>query len=113
MKSLGKHFLVGLEGPNLTPEEREILAELSPLGIIIFAHNIANEDNWQEALLKLLEQAKSLAKREKLLIAIDHEGGRVHRLKPPVTQFPLRLLLERTYKRRRPSDGKRARCTLL
>jgi beta-N-acetylhexosaminidase len=91
LDQLGLHFIVGLSSTSLSEDERELLEQLRPAGIILFAHNFAHESSsWIEQLHQLLEDTKKACKRKHLLISIDHEGGRVHRFKPPiaVTRFP-------------------------
>lgn len=85
--------MVGLQSSSLLPEESRALEELRPLGIIIFRHNIDGASNpcsvgWIEKLAELIESVKAITNRPDLLIAIDHEGGKVTRLPQPVTQFP-------------------------
>lgn len=90
----GEHLIVGLQGPTLGAEEAEMLRELRPLGIVLFAKNIDRSDlethptGWIERLQTLLRDARNAIGREELIISIDHEGGRVHRLPAPVTRFP-------------------------
>jgi len=90
IRHLGHHFLVGLGGPTLSEKEAQLLQELSPIGIILFSHNVDGNagDAWPEALIDLIDRAKEASGRERFLVSIDHEGGRVHRLPPPVTHFP-------------------------
>ena len=87
--SLGQHLIVGLAGTSLLPEERTLIKELRPLGIVLFAKNIDSQrETWTETLKKLIGDCRELAKREDFLVSIDHEGGRVHRFPLPVTRFP-------------------------
>lgn len=88
VEDLGLHFIVGLSGPNLTPEERSQLSELNPAGIILFKNNIAPDDDWTERLRKLNHDVRESCDRTNIIISIDHEGGRVHRLRDPITHFP-------------------------
>lgn len=90
LSSLGIHFITGLSGPALLSEEQELLERLQPGGIILFRHNIDAESGqyWPERLQQLIEDTKKACARKNLLVSIDHEGGRVHRLPSPVTHFP-------------------------
>lgn len=83
----GLHFIVGLSGTVLTDTERSALRELQPVGIILFRHNFAPENLVQSANA-LVDDARRAIGREQILVSIDHEGGRVHRLSPPVSHFP-------------------------
>lgn len=86
---IGAHFVVGLGGTTLLAEEKILLQELQPAGIILFAHNIDRQSpKWISSLKQLIAQAKSAIGREDFLVGVDHEGGAVHRLIPPVTHFP-------------------------
>ncbi|MCC6220004.1 MAG: beta-N-acetylhexosaminidase [Deltaproteobacteria bacterium] len=86
---IGKNFIVGLSGLTLTNREKELLSLLKPSGIIIFSHNIDKDDaNWPNKLHLLINTAKEAIGNEHILVSIDHEGGKVHRLPPPVTHFP-------------------------
>jgi len=86
-----RYLIVGLPGSE-TCEIGEILdfvGEISPLGVILFARNMADADS-------LLELNSALHRHfPELLIAIDHEGGRVDRLPEPFTHFPPALKLAR------------------
>lgn len=90
-QSVGQHFIVGLSGPALTADDRQLLRELRPAGVILRAHNFLAErpyDVWIEALRNLLEGVKTSVGRANPIVAIDHEGGRVHRTPEPITHFP-------------------------
>lgn len=87
MESLGdiaaKVLMIGLEGPTLTPEERDFLIKTCPAGVILFGRNISQDNH--EALQDLTQDIQSIysqrSKNLSALIAIDQEGGRVSRLK--------------------------------
>lgn len=71
--------IFGLSGLTLTDDERAFFAEADPAGYILFARNC----DTREQLRKLTDDLRSLHGRDKLLISIDQEGGRVARMKPP------------------------------
>lgn len=79
-KKIGQLFLIGFEGRSQTPTLKELISRYHVGGIILFARNISEP-------LQAWELLRSFKSRE-LLRAIDHEGGRVQRLPPPVTHFP-------------------------
>lgn len=88
---IGQHFIVGLSAPVLSSEDRECLKKLSPLGVILRAHNFdssAKYPDWLKTLGSLIDEVSSLTGRAAPIIALDHEGGRVHRTPPPLTHFP-------------------------
>jgi len=82
--TLGQLFMVGILQPRLDNQTRALLQELRPGGIILFRRNYTTP----EALTNLCAEFHSLFADSRPLIAIDHEGGRVHRLQPPFTHFP-------------------------
>lgn len=88
--TVGQHFIVGLSGPSLSAEEENLLSVIQPAGIILFKRNIFASTNadWIEKLQQLIAQAKAATGRKNFFVAIDHEGGKVHRFPPPVTHFP-------------------------
>jgi beta-N-acetylhexosaminidase len=90
--TLGSLFMVGIPRPGLDTETRQRLHELRPGGIILFRRNYTTP----EALTNLCTELHSLFADARPLIAIDHEGGRVHRLQPPFTHFPAMLKVGQT-----------------
>ena len=75
--------IFGLCGTELTADERAFFREADPAGYILFGRNVANRSQ----LRALTDDLRTIHGREKLLITIDQEGGRVARLKPP--QWPV------------------------
>lgn len=71
--------IFGLSGPRLTLDERAFFKDADPAGYILFARNC--DDPAQ--LRALTDDLRALHGRERLLISIDQEGGRVARLRPP------------------------------
>jgi beta-N-acetylhexosaminidase len=82
--ALGQLFMVGIPDLTLTPETRSHLLDLRPGGVILFRRNYATPDQ----LTALCADLHALTLEQPPLIALDHEGGRVHRLAPPFTHFP-------------------------
>lgn len=72
--------IFGLSGPVLTADERAFFAEVQPAGYILFARNVES----RAQLRALTDDLRALHGRDRLLICIDQEGGRVSRMKPPV-----------------------------
>jgi beta-N-acetylhexosaminidase len=89
--AFGHHFLIGLQrAPVLTDHDKRLLSQLRPAGIILFADNFLRDrpyELWLEAWKLLLHDARQAIGRDRILVCIDHEGGRVHRPPPPITHF--------------------------
>lgn len=69
-------LMLGIEGTELSQEERELFTELQPAGYILFSRNIKDADSLRE-LTDELRAISVLAHPP--IIAIDQEGGRVIR----------------------------------
>ena len=87
-ETLGKHFIVGLEGPTLSLEEKSQLKILKPSGIILFARNFATTPDWKLKLKDLILEARIVSEHSIKLISIDFEGGRVNRFPADIKRFP-------------------------
>jgi beta-N-acetylhexosaminidase len=71
--------IFGLAGLVLTDDERAFFREADPAGYILFGRNV--QDRAQ--LRALTGELRAIHGRERLLVSIDQEGGRVARMKPP------------------------------
>lgn len=71
--------IFGIAGTEVTPAERAMFAQHPVLGVILFARNIVSLAQVQS----LCAEIKSILGPQ-AIIAIDQEGGRVARLKPPL-----------------------------
>lgn len=76
--------MTGCSGERISPEERAILKEYRFGGTILLRRNCVEP----RQLLALCRSLRESAAGEPRLIAIDEEGGAVHRLPPPFTHFP-------------------------
>lgn len=82
--------IIGLSGPVLTAEEAALLRASLPVGVILFARNIA-----APAQLRALTAAIRDILGAEAPILVDQEGGRVARLKPPAWEaFPAAAAFE-------------------
>ena len=77
--------IFGLSGPTLNPDERAFFRESDPAGYILFGRNIET----RAQVRALTDDLRAIHGRDKLLISVDQEGGRVARMKPPAcAAFP-------------------------
>ncbi len=72
--------IFGIAGTELSADERAFFAEADPVGYILFARNCADRDQ----LRALTDSLRAIHGRERLIVSMDQEGGRVRRMKPPV-----------------------------
>jgi beta-N-acetylhexosaminidase len=82
MTDCGALIVGGFEGPELSPSYRRALQRGERAGAILFSRNIVDLE--QVAALN----AAIIAAAERPLVAVDQEGGRVARLKPPFVPLP-------------------------
>lgn len=75
--------IVDIEGCMLTPAEEQRLTHPQVGGVILFSRNFESI-----AQLRALTASIHAARTPALLIAVDHEGGRVQRFREGFTQIP-------------------------
>ncbi|MGE0682571.1 MAG: beta-N-acetylhexosaminidase [Candidatus Binatia bacterium] len=90
--TLGQLFMVGIPDPMIDSTTRAQLLDLRPGGVILFRRNYTD----LKQLAALCEELHALLPHQPPLIALDHEGGRVHRLTAPFTHFPAATVVGRT-----------------
>lgn len=90
-KTMGP-LMVDVGGPRLTAEDREVLRHPLVGGVILFAPNYVDA----EQLHALCAELAAL-RRPRLLVAVDHEGGRVQRFRVGFTRIPAMGTLDALY----------------
>lgn len=72
--------IFGMAGHRLSADERSFFRDADPAGYILFGRNVESRSQ----LRALTNELREIHGRDRLLITIDQEGGRVARMKPPV-----------------------------
>ncbi len=86
--------MLDVEGLTLTPADRDLLREPAVGGIILFSRNYASPVQ----LADLVAAIRAL-RSPPLLVAVDHEGGRVQRFRDGFTAIPPMRKFGRCYDR--------------
>lgn len=98
-EKLGQRFVVGFPGTVLTKEFLDFLAEYKIGNVILFAHNVENN----EQLKKLCGQIREeIIKNTGIppFITIDQEGGMVVRLSDEAVNVPGAMAIAATEKKK-------------
>ena len=82
-KKIGQLFMIGIPGPEVDAATRELLDEVSPGGICLFARNIREAGQTRE----LADGLRAFLPTQPI-IAIDQEGGLVDRLRRVLSPMP-------------------------
>jgi beta-N-acetylhexosaminidase len=85
-------LMADIGGLALTAEDREVLAHPLIGGVILFARNYAEPEQLRSLCAELLA-----LKSPRLLLAVDHEGGRVQRFRVGFTRIPAMGTLARRH----------------
>lgn len=95
--SLGP-VMLDIEGLALSPADRDLLREPAVGGVILFSRNFESVAQ----LTDLVSNIRAL-RRPPLIVAVDHEGGRVQRFRKGFTEIPPMRDIGREFDRDRES----------
>ncbi len=76
-------LMIDLGGPRIEAEELELLRHPLVGGVILFTRNFTDSEQ-----LSALVSAIHAARSPPLIVAVDHEGGRVQRFRDPFSPLP-------------------------
>ena len=74
--------IIDVEGTHLTQEDQQLLQHPAMGGLILFSRNYQD----LKQLQSLISEIRSI--RPELILCIDQEGGRVQRIREPLTRLP-------------------------
>tara|TARA_B100000700_G_C14982452_1_gene827103 strand:- start:250 stop:1290 length:1041 start_codon:yes stop_codon:yes gene_type:complete len=90
---MGRGFIMtDISGSELTSADRDLLLEENVGGVILFSRNYESP----QQISKLVQEIRNL-KSPPLLVAVDHEGGRVQRFRNGFTDIPAMRKIGRLY----------------
>lgn len=76
-------LMIDIQGLTLCDEDKQLLRHQSVAGVILFSRNFQDP----QQLTALIKEIRSLTS-QRLLITVDHEGGRVQRFRQGFTAIP-------------------------
>ena len=79
--SESRALILGCSGLTLTEDEKAFYRDVQPWGFILFGRNIGSLDQ----VKRLVEALRETVPGRHAPVLIDQEGGRVQRIKPPLT----------------------------
>ncbi len=88
---IGARLAVGIPGPEATDDVIRALRRTHAQSLVVFSRNFTSPAQFR-MLLRRLEEAVG----RRLLVMVDHEGGRIIRFGDGVTRFPDPLTLGKT-----------------
>lgn len=83
IEEAGRHLVAGFDGTDVNDHLKTLINEFGVGGIILFTRNFESPDQIYSLTIKIRELAK-----QRILIGVDQEGGRVQRFGAPFTDWP-------------------------
>ncbi len=87
-KLIGSLMMIGISGETLTSDEKEFIVENDIAGVTLFSRNCKTPEQIYNLCAEIQSLSSRTASKAPRFVAIDMEGGRVHRLPKPFTQWP-------------------------
>ncbi|MFN7905915.1 MAG: beta-N-acetylhexosaminidase [Pseudobdellovibrionaceae bacterium] len=87
-QQIGQLFFIGVSGLSLTSDEKKFIVENNISGVTLFGRNLQEPKQIHDLCSEIQSLSKQQSSRSPLFIAIDQEGGRVQRIKDPLTVWP-------------------------
>ena len=82
-------IMAGFDGNGtLTPDMKSLLEKVPPGALMAFRYNLGGEKDEVRAFLALCGTLVNEASGLRPFIAVDHEGGQVHRFGPGISRLP-------------------------
>jgi beta-N-acetylhexosaminidase len=86
--------MLDIDGLSLTPADRDLLREPAVGGVILFSRNYASP----EQIIDLVAEIRA-SRSPPLIVAVDHEGGRVQRFREGFSSIPPMRRIGREFNR--------------
>lgn len=85
---IGQQIVIGLQGTTLSKDEADFIVRNNIGGVVLFKRNCESPEQIRSLCAEVQNLRHQMPDKAPLFISIDMEGGRVHRLKAPFTQWP-------------------------
>lgn len=86
--AVGQHIFIGLSGLSLTTQEKKFIIDNNIGGVILFGRNIQSPEQVHALCSEVQALRHKMPYKAPLFIGVDQEGGRVARLRAPLTVWP-------------------------